>query len=399
MMKCRSCGHEIERPFMDFGELPLPNTFVDPDQTEKIVRYPMALYHCSECQLVQLKNLIPPNEIFNDHYKYFSSYSKELLEQSQLITEKLINQYQLTTDAHIVEVASNDGYLLNFFKKAGYENILGIEPTLSTAMKAIEKGIPTEICFFNEETARRLAKSSKADVLIANNVIAHVPDINDFVRGIDTLIQDDAIVVIEFQYLLDLLRNRYFDLMYHEHYSYFSLHSVISLIERNGLTITQVEKTCSQGGSLRIYCRKSNYAGAISQSVSDLLEEEKEFGLDRENTYTEFSDAVYKIRKKCLIELDEMMKKGMKIAAYGASAKGSIFINYLGLQKNIIQYIVDKNEHKQGLLLAGTNIPVCTPSQMRIEPVDRVLILSWNLKEEIQTEYPDIDFFVMMPPS
>jgi SAM-dependent methyltransferase len=397
MMECRSCGKKIEKPFMDFGSLPLPNTFVSLDNTETVKRYPLAVYFCGHCTLVQMKNQIPPEEIFSDSYKYFSSYSSELLEQSQKLCENIIHDFNLSKEARIVEVASNDGYLLNFFKKAGYDNILGVEPTLSTATIAIEKGIPTEVCFFNEETAERISKIEQADVIIANNVIAHVPDINGFTRGLSTLVKDTGIVIVEFQYVLDLIRNRLFDLMYHEHFSYFSLQSIQALMNRNGLKIIRVEKTKSQGGSLRVFCINSKVQQDPDASVQEYLYEEWRFGLNTKESYEQFSDDVHSIKTRCNEYIAKLKKNGKRLAAYGASCKGSVFLNYLGLDQSSLEYIVDKNENKQNMLLAGTDIPVYGPEKMKQSKVDLILILSWNLYDEIVAEYPDEKFFVLLP--
>ncbi len=397
MMECRSCSSHLERPFMDFGELPLPNSFVALDHQEPVKKYPLEVYYCEHCHLVQIKNLVAPEEIFNEDYKYFSSYSQDLLETSKNLCHKVIDKFHLNQESRVVEIASNDGYLLNFFKEAGLENILGVEPTLSTATKAIEKGIPTEICFFNDDTARRLAETEKADIIIANNVIAHVPDIQGFAKGLHTLIDDEGTVILEFQYVLDLIRERLFDLIYYEHFSYFSLESIGGLLRDNGLSLVHVEKTDSQGGSLRVYAKKTQNVTQVDPSVETILEEEKTYGLNRYQVYEDFARDVEGIKKDALKRLEEMKEDGVVMGAYGASCKGSVFLNYLGLKKDTLHYIIDKNINKQNMLLYGTDIPVYGPDKLKEHPVDRLLILSWNLKDEISGEYPDESFFVMMP--
>lgn len=397
MMMCRSCGQKIEKPFMDFGDLPLPNTFVPLDYDEPVKKHPLKVYFCEHCLLVQIENLVPPEEIFNEDYKYFSSYSADLLETSKKLSENVIREHQLDTDARIVEIASNDGYLLNFFKKAGFNNILGVEPTLSTATKAIEKGIPTEVCFFNNETAERLARDQKADIIIANNVIAHVPDVNGFAKGLSTLIKDSGTVIVEFQYVLDLIRYRMFDLIYYEHFSYFSLESIQALMNRNGLRIVRVQKTKSQGGSLRVFCVKMDSDVVADGSVQEIIEEERKYDLHNVENYHRFSEDVHAIKARSLAYLKGLKEKGMEIGAYGASCKGSVFLNFLELDKRILNYIVDRNENKQNMLLYGTDIPVYGPEIMKESVSDKILILSWNLKEEISSDYPEENFFVLLP--
>jgi hypothetical protein len=388
MISCRSCGNEIAKPFLDLGNMPLPNS----NRKEK---YPLQVYFCDCCFLVQIKDQVAPENIFNNEYTYFSSYTNEVLENSKQLYERTIRRFQLDSSSRIIEIASNDGYLLRFFKNGGFGNILGIEPTLSTARRAIDTGIPTEICFFDIEAAKKISEQEKADLVIANNVLAHVPDINSFASGIEYILKDSGTAILEFQYVGDLISNKLFDLIYHEHFSYFSLNSVNCLLRRNNLEIFSVEKTDSQGGSLRIYCSKNKETHRGDRSFEHHMDIEKFLGLDNQKTYDDFAEDIMSIKEHALKILCDLKKQNKSIAAYGASAKGSIFLNYLGIDSSTIDFIADKNENKHGSTLAGTDIPIFDPKELYIRKPDHVLLLSWNLKKEIEELYKDIDFFVL----
>ena len=333
-MKCKSCGNILQKPFLDYGNQPLPNAFLPADGKEKANAYPLKLYYCPHCHLVQLMETVQPEEIFHADYKYFSSYSEELLTKCKNFSGDIAHELSLAPDSRIIEIASNDGYQLQFFQELGFSNILGIEPTRSTANQAIAKGIPTLVEFFDRHTADKVRTEGSADLIIANNVIAHVPALNDFVSGIHALLAEQGTVVVEFQYLEDLVSGELFDLVYHEHYSYFSLHSITNVFQRHGLKIYKVQRTLSQGGSLRIYACRRELQKNLDPSVSDLLLHEKKKGLNDKRTYAIMAKNIQKRRTDLYQFLWGLKDKGKSIAAYGAPAKGNIFLIIPGSTTN-----------------------------------------------------------------
>jgi SAM-dependent methyltransferase len=399
MNLCRHCGAQLME-ILSLGKLPLANAFLD--KIEAVELLPLNVFYCRECKLMQLEDVEKPENIFNEKFKYFSSCSASLINHSIEYCEIIRNRLNLKKEAVIVEVASNDGYLLEIFKSKGYDRIMGIEPSFSVAQEAINRGIYTEVRFFNLDTALDLLTEWQADLIIANNVMAHVPDINSFVKGIAVLLKEKGTATVEFQYLMELLKKTAFDMIYHEHFSYLSLHSVKKIMEKNGLMIYDVEKLSTQGGSLRVYAARKDAELLASDNVKKLLDEEKIYGIDRVERYLEFAERTALIKEKGKKYIGELKKNGKKIACYGAAAKGSTFLNYLGIDDNIVDYVVDKNKEKQGYYMAGSNLKVYSPEYLKKNKPDYVLILPWNIKDEIMRENRFIKdwggrFLVMMP--
>lgn len=401
-MKCKSCGMLIEKPFLDYGKQPLPNSFLPETGNYQANIYPLKLYYCPNCHLVQLMETVNPQDIFHAEYKYFSSCSDLLLNKCETFTDMIIQRLALTPSSRIIEIASNDGYQLQYFQARGFDQILGIEPTRSTAKQALAKGIPTMTEFFSKQLAEKIYLNGPADLVIANNVIAHVPDLNDFISGIEILLSNNGVAVVEFQYLDDLVSNHLFDLVYHEHYSYFSLHAIDFAFRSNGLKVYKIERIDTQGGSLRIYACRENRPQDIDQTVKNLLLYEKTAGLTQKQTYAQWSQKVQKQRSELYQFLRNLKNAGKSIAAYGAPAKGNIFLNYVGITNQMIDFTVDRNKNKQNLRMSGSNIPVSDPSKLEEEKPDYVVILPWNLKNEIMEQNQHIrdwdgKFIVMMP--
>jgi len=382
---CRFCGAELETTFADLGMSPVSNAFLKADQTNRMEPfYPLHAYVCGRCFLVQLEQFEPPDAIFGDDYAYFSSYSDSWLDHARRYVESALPRFGLDGDSQVVEIASNDGYLLQYFVQAGIP-VLGVEPAKNVADAARAKGIPTVSEFFGRATAEHLAaEGKKADLLLGNNVLAHVPDLNDFVGGLQILLRPGGTITKEFPHLLQLMRENQFDTIYHEHFSYFSLLTVTAVFEKHGLRVYDVERLPTHGGSLRIYVCHSNDAGKPQNPrVQALLDEERAAGLDRLDAYRNF-DAQVKETKWRLLELLIGLKRASKtIAAYGAPAKGNTLLNYCGIRTDFIDYTVDRSPRKQGRLLPGTRIPVHSPERIFETRPDYVLILPWNIKEEI----------------
>lgn len=381
---CRFCGRELKNTFVDLGLSPLSNEYVSKENLNKgQYYYPLHVMVCDECFLVQALEYETPENIFCD-YKYFSSYSKSWLEHAKKYVDMIVSKINLNENSQVIEIASNDGYLLQYFKQYNIEP-LGIEPAENVAKEAEKKGIKTISEFFGTKLAERLAKENKkADLLIGNNVLAHVPNINDFVEGIKIILNDSGIVTMEFPHLLNLIDKNQFDTIYHEHFSYLSFTTVKRIFESKGLKIFNVEKLSTHGGSLRIYAtHMENYSIEKDISVQNLLNEEREYGLDNIYIYTSFNEKVKQIKRETLEALIKIKEDRKTIAAYGAAAKGNTFLNYCGIGKDFIDYVVDANPHKQGLFLPGTHIPIVSIDEMKKNIPDYIIILPWNLKEEI----------------
>jgi len=382
--KCRFCNSDLNVTFLDLGMSPLSNAFLDKEQlgeTEDF--FPLKAYVCESCFLVQLQEWQIPSKIFSK-YAYFSSYSKTWLLHAEKYTEKMIKRFSLNKEKFVVEIASNDGYLLQYFKKQGLK-ILGIEPAENVADVAIKKKIPTQKKFFNSKTALELIEKYKQpDLIVGNNVLAHVPNLNDFVKGLKILLSNNGVITLEFPHLLKLIEMNQFDTVYHEHFSYFSLFVVNKIFEKHELTIFDVEELPTHGGSLRIYVKHAeNSKYTVSYQVSMLINKEKNAGLFDINSYKEFSLKIDQIRK----ELEEFFEKSKienkKIVCYGAAAKGNTLLNYCKIPKELILYIVDRSIYKQGLFLPGTHIIIKKPEDVKETKPDYLLILPWNLKDEI----------------
>lgn len=378
---CRFCGEDLNKTFINLGAQPLSNSYVsDEKQPENI--YPLHVWVCGNCKLVQLEEYETPEEIFSE-YSYFSSYSDSWLKHAKEYTDYMVERFGFNDKSHVVEIASNDGYLLQYFIEKGIP-VLGIEPAKNVAAVAEQKGVTTLSEFFGVALANKLAKKQKADLLLGNNVLAHVPDINDFVEGMHVLLADDGIITMEFPHLLQLIANNEFDTIYHEHFSYLSFSVVNQIFAVHGLKIFDVEDLETHGGSLRIFaCHNNLNKYGISKSVAEMLRREETACLLDMTAYTHFEKRVQQTKRDLLSLLIQLKNAGKNIVAYGAAAKGNTLLNYCGIGTDFINYVVDKNPNKQGVFLPGSRIPVLAPDIIKQTKPDYVLVLPWNLKSEI----------------
>ena len=381
--KCRFCQSRLTTTFADLGTTPLSNRFLSADQLAAMEpNYPLHAYVCDECLFVQLEEFESPQAIFGD-YAYFSSYSDTWLDHARRYVGTMVDRFGLDRKSHVVEVASNDGYLLQYFVERRIP-ALGIEPAANVAEKAIAKGVPTEVAFFGVETAQRLAnRGRRADLLVGNNVLAHVPDINDFVAGIRVLLAPGGIVTMEFPHLLQLIEGNQFDTIYHEHFSYFSLLTVERVFASHGLRLFDIEELPTHGGSIRVYACASDQPRASTGRVEALKAVEDEAGLHDLEVYRSFDQRIQKVKRMLLSFLIEAEEAGKSIAAYGAPAKGNTLLNYCGIGTDFIDFTVDRSPHKQDRFLPGSRIPIHHPDELRKARPDYVLILPWNLRDEI----------------
>lgn len=381
---CRSCGAPLTTILIDLGLTPISNAFVRADHASFGERfYPLKSFVCDSCWLVQLEDFETPEAHFHSEYVYFSSYSDSWLAHARHFVEGAIKRFALGSASRVVEVGSNDGYLLQYFVERGIP-CLGIDPAANCAKAAWElRQVPTEVAFFGSKAARKLRlQNGAADLIIANNVLAHVPDINDFVAGFKILLDDNGIATFEFPHVLEMIRNVEFDTIYHEHYSYLSLLALEPLFDRHGLQVVDVEHLSTHGGSLRLYVAHAGRV-VVANSVGELKQEEILAGLDQLATYRAFGHRVRQLKRSLLRLLIGLIEDGKSIAGYGAPAKGNTLLNYCGIGRDFIGYTVDRNVHKQGLLLPGTRIPVLAPDEIEKQRPDYVVILPWNLREEI----------------
>jgi len=381
---CRFCHTPIQHTFCDLGLSPLSNAYLSAENLEKKEPlYPLHAYVCAHCLLVQLPSLHTPAEIFEE-YAYFSSYSNSWLEHAKTFAEKAQRRFNLDKNSLVIEIASNDGYLLQFFKDQNIP-ILGIEPAKNVAKVALAKGIPTLTEFFGSRLAK--TQMQQADLLIGNNVLAHVPNLNDFIQGLKMILKPNGIISLEFPHLLKLMQKNQFDTIYHEHFSYFSLLCLQKIFAHFDLTIFDVEQLSTHGGSLRLFC--THTCQNISSSVERVIEEEKAFGLDNITTYTNFSTQVNTVKNELLAFFERVQKENKTVMAYGAPAKGNTLLNYCGLNSKVLPSTVDQNTYKQGKFLPGTKIPIFPVEQIKKVRPDYLLVLPWNLKNEIveQTSY------------
>ncbi|MFC1639655.1 methyltransferase domain-containing protein [Gemmatimonadota bacterium] len=382
--RCRFCGEKLETTLVDLGMSPLCESYLEPSQLNDMEPfYPLHVFVCQSCLLVQLDEYVDPEHIFSE-YAYFSSFSDTWLRHAEDYVAMMIDRFALGSDSRIVELASNDGYLLQYFVHAGIP-VLGVEPAKNIAKVAIDKGIDTMTEFFGKDLARTLASEGKmADVLLGNNVLAQIPDINDFVGGMQLLLKETGVITMEFPHLVCLMKENQFDTIYHEHFSYFSLIAVSKIFAAHGLTIFDVEKLSTHGGSLRIFaCHDGNVAYPISAAVADLMAEEESFGLVDFSAYSTFAEQVRTSKRKILKFLINEKEKGKVIVGYGAPGKGNTLLNYCGIRTDFVDYTVDRNPYKQGKFLPGTHIPICGPDMIMETKPDFVLILPWNFKDEI----------------
>lgn len=388
---CRFCEATLRNVFVDLGMSPLANSYLKPDQlSQSELFYPLCAYVCDSCFLVQLGEFESPDHIFSD-YAYFSSYSSSWLNHAKVYTDMVVERFNLDEKSQVTEIGSNDGYLLQYFVAKGIP-ACGIEPAANVAKVAVEKGIPTVVTFFGEEAAGQLtARGLAADLIVGNNVLAHVPKLSDFVKGLKILLKPRGVMTLEFPHLMRLMQENQFDTIYHEHFSYFSLTAVERIFTAQGLTIFDVEELPTHGGSLRIYGRHhEDSSGSINQRVTELKAREEDFGLTRLETYTCFNERVKENKRELLEFLITAKQEGKSIVGYGAPAKGNTLLNYCGIRSDLIDYTVDASPHKQGHFLPGTHIPICHPEKINETKPDYLLILPWNIKAEIMEQMTHI---------
>jgi len=384
---CRFCGAGLQRTFVDLGMSPLCETYPSPaDLNRGEVYYPLHVYVCEECFLVQLEQYESAENIFSD-YAYFSSYSDSWLKHADNYCNKMMTRIGLNGQSFVVEVASNDGYLLQYFVKRNVP-VLGIEPASNVAKVAVEKGVPTLVRFFGTQLAEELAGEGRcADLVLGNNVLAQVPDLNDFVEGLKILLKPDGVLTLEFPHLLRLIQRNEFDTIYHEHFSYFSMISTVRILEAHGLKVFDVEELMSHGGSLRVYaCRAESQTHDIEPKVRELIAEEQRAGLASVEGYDSFARQVKQTKLALVDFLLTAAQQGKSVAGYGAPGKSATLLHYCGIGKDLIEYTVDRSQYKQGRFLPGTHIPIYDPSRIRETKPDYIVILPWNLKDEIMEQ-------------
>jgi len=389
--KCRFCAHPLNHVFVDLGMSPLCQTHITPEQLNAMEPFfPLRAYVCSECLLVQLEEFVAPADIFSE-YAYFSSFSDSWVEHARRYAEAMRERFRLGAGSKVMEIASNDGYLLQHFVAKGVP-VLGIEPAQNIAEVARGKGVPTVSRFFGRETARAIRQEhGSPDLLLGNNVLAHVPDINDFVGGMQLLLKPDGVITMEFPHLMQLMELNQFDTIYHEHFSYLSFTTVVKIFAHHGLTMFDVEQIPTHGGSLRIYARQASDASKpVGQRVHELLKLEADKGYDRLDRYTSFEEQVRRTKRTLLEFLVDAKKRGKKIVGYGAPGKGNTLLNYCGIRTDFLDFTVDRNPYKQSKYTPGTHIPILAPERLMEAKPDYVLILPWNLKDEITQQLAGI---------
>jgi SAM-dependent methyltransferase len=380
---CRFCAAPLEAVFADLGMSPLANSYLPPDRVNAMEPfYPLRALVCGNCFLVQLEEFETPQEIFSD-YAYFSSYSSSWLEHSRRYAEQMVDRLGLGGSSHVIEIASNDGYLLQFFAERQIP-VLGIEPAANVAKVALQKGIPTLVEFFGVKTASSLAVESAADLLLGNNVLAHVPDLNDFVAGMKVLLKPGGVITMEFPHLMRLMEENQWDTIYHEHFSYFSFLTASRVFEAHGLRLFDVEELPTHGGSLRIYgAHAEDTDKPETPAAREIRERERAAGYEHLDTYLGYGRRVQEDKRQILDFLISLKREGLSVAGYGAPAKGNTLLNYCGIGPDFIDFTCDLNPHKQGHFLPGSHIPIRSPEQIREDRPDVVVILPWNLKDEI----------------
>lgn len=389
--RCRFCSAPLQHSFVDLGMSPLCQTHIAEDQINSMERFfPLHALICEQCLLVQLDEFVAPDEIFSE-YAYFSSYSDSWVRHAREYCESMVGRFGLTPDSQVMEIASNDGYLLQHFVARGIP-VLGIEPAANVAQTAVEKGVPTEVAFLGKESAGRIVEThGHADLVVGNNVLAHVPDINDFVSGIGCLLAQSGIVTMEFPHLYQLINLNQFDTIYHEHFSYLSFYTVEKVFKAHGLTIFDVEEIETHGGSLRIYARhEADVAKQATERVASLHAKERADGFHKLERYLTFEDQVRMTKRGLLEFLIRVKNDGKRIVGYGAPGKGNTLLNYCGIRTDFLDFTVDRNPYKQGKLTPGTHIPILDPSAIFEARPDYVLILPWNLEHEVQEQMAEI---------
>jgi hypothetical protein len=385
--RCRFCEKPLQQTVVDLGMSPLCESYLSASQINQMEPfYPLHVRVCGRCFLVQLEEYVSPENIFTD-YAYFSSYSDTWLAHAKAYAEQMTDRFHLNPNSLVVEVASNDGYLLQYFV-AKQIPVLGIEPAANVASVAVEMGVPTLVKFFGTATARELvAQGKQADLLLGNNVLAQVPNLNDFVAGMKILLSASGVLTIEFPHLMRLMEENQFDTIYHEHFCYFSFLTAEKIFAAHALTIFDVEELSTHGGSLRIYARHiEDTAKVVSERVHELRAREESAGFARLERYHSFAEQVRETKRKLLEFLIEAKRAGKRIAGYGAPGKGNTLLNYCGIRTDFLDYTVDRSPHKQGKFLPGTHVPIYSPDRIRETRPDYLLILPWNLKDEIMKQ-------------
>lgn len=385
---CRFCGASLHRTFVDLGMSPLCQTQILPEQLNCAENfYPLHVWICDACLLVQLDEYVRPEVIFGSNYPYYSSYSQSWVTHAKRYTEKMEREFGIGQSSFVVELASNDGYLLQHFKAAGVR-CLGVEPTAGTAAAAVARGIPTEVAFFGEELARQLREQhGAADLVLGNNVLAHVPDLNDFVEGVARLLAPTGFATFEFPHLMRLIEFNQFDTIYHEHFSYFSFTTVCKIFAAHGLDVFEVEELPTHGGSLRIYVQPTAQGDrSVAPTVAGLLTQEAAEGVTDPAMYAGFESRVHATKRRLLSFLIDAKDAGKRVVGYGAPGKGNTLLNYCGIGTDFLDFTVDRNPAKQGTYTPGARIPILTPESILEARPDYVLILPWNLRDEIERE-------------
>lgn len=388
---CRSCGHASVTTILSLGFTPLANSLLTAEQLNRPEpTYPLDLAFCEHCALIQITETVPPDQLFST-YAYFSSFSDTMVKHAQRLADKVIQNRQLNNESLVMEVASNDGYLLQHYQRAGVP-VLGIEPAANIAQVAREqRGIATICEFFGAELAERLrAEGKRADVIHAHNVLAHVPDLNGFVRGFQLLLKENGVAVIEFPYVKDMIDHCEFDTIYHEHLCYFSLTTLERLFRRHDLMVQDVERVPIHGGSLRLFVTHSSDNNIPSAAVKNLLAEESSWGVDRIGSYQDFATQVKNLKSSLRDLLHQLKTDGKRLAAYGAAAKGSTLLNYCGIGLETLDFVADRSTYKQGYFMPGVHLPIHSPEYLLKAMPDYVLLLTWNFADEIlaqQAEY------------
>ncbi|KAA0996443.1 class I SAM-dependent methyltransferase [Pseudomonas sp. ANT_J12] len=391
-MNCRGCAAPLALPLIDLGTSPPSNAYVRADQLEQAEQWvPLKVAVCQQCWLVQTEDYTSADSLFDAEYAYFSSFSSTWLAHAERYVAEMVERFGLTADSRVVEIAANDGYLLQYVAGRGIP-CLGVEPTRSTAQAAREKGLEIRELFFGRETASQLATEGwSADLMAANNVLAHVPDINDFLGGFATLLKPTGVATFEFPQLLTLIAGQQFDTLYHEHYSYLSLTAVQTLCERNGLEVFDVSQLSTHGGSLRVFVQRADgQRREVQPAVQRQLQAELAAGVKTPEYYATLAPAAERIKHELLRFLLQAKADGKRVVGYGAAAKGNTLLNYAGVKPDLLAWVADANPHKQGKYLPGSRIPIVSPERIEIEKPDYVLVLPWNLLDEITQAFAGI---------
>jgi hypothetical protein len=390
-MNCRHCAAPLRHTFLDLGFAPPSNAYlteVDLNKPEKY--YPLRVKVCGQCWLVQTEDFAQAEELFNADYAYFSSTSTSWLAHARAYAEQMIKQFSLDQESLVIEVASNDGYLLRNFVEASIPCI-GIEPTASTASAAEQLGIPVLRAFFDEPLGKLLAANGKqADLIVGNNVYAHVPDINNFTRGLTAVLKPNGVITLEFPHVMRLIEHTQFDTVYHEHFSYLSLGVITKIFDAAHLRVWDVEELSTHGGSLRVYGCLAGANWVITDRVATMLAREKDAGLSKLATYSNFQSRVEQVKNDLLSWLIQVKREGRRVAAYGAAAKGNTLLNYAGVKPDLLPYVCDASPAKQSKYLPGSHIPIVSPDMLRSDPPDLLLVLPWNLGKEVQEQLFDL---------